>query len=87
MSTKRQRAVVERRNGAILRRMTVYLPQKLAHRLRMLSEHQDKPQSTVIVEALDRALPRYIATPAVVAPANVRLGKPGSSKRRARSDG
>ena len=51
-----KRSLVARRDGRTLRRMTVYLPDEIAHRLRVYCAENDQPISRVITDAVRRVI-------------------------------
>ena len=50
------RAIVQRKNGAALRRMTIYLPPDLARRLRIQAAEADRDMSELVADALRKHL-------------------------------
>lgn len=55
-TSSRSKAVVERRDGRELRRMTVYLPPSLAKRLALHAVEVEQDMSAVVAEAVERLL-------------------------------
>jgi hypothetical protein len=55
-SKPKRSAIVERKDGRELRRMTIYLPVKLAKRLAVHCAENDQDMSSVVVEAVSHHL-------------------------------